>query len=69
MKHVVEYYVVQGQDVLHLHVSEAVLGRRQVAEGVRDQHTAVVALHAVQETVNGQTDGSLDGRLVHRVVR
>jgi len=48
LEHVVQYHVVQRQNVLHLDVSEAVLGRGEVAESVRDEDAAVVAFDAVK---------------------
>ena len=69
LENVVEHDVIQRQDVFHLDVSEPVLGRRQIAEGVRDEDSAVVALDAVQQPVNAQTDRRLDCRLIHRGVR
>ena len=69
LEHVVQHDVIEGQDVLHLDVSESVLGRGEVAEGVRDQHAAVVPLHAVKQSLNAQTDRRLDRRLIQSVVR
>ena len=48
LEHVVEHHVIQRQNIFHLDVSESVLGRGEVAEGVGNKHAAVVAFDSVQ---------------------
>jgi len=68
LEYVVENDVIQRQNVLHLDVSEPVLGRGEVAERVRDEDAAVIAFDAIQQPVNTLTDCLLDRRLIYSVV-
>ena len=68
LEDIVQYDIIQRQNVLHLDVAKSVLGRGEVAEGVRDEDTSVVTLHAVQQPLDTQTDRAFDRRLIHSVV-
>ena len=46
---VVEYFVVERDEVLQLSLRHAALGRRHVSQGVRHQEPAVLRLHLLEQ--------------------